>query len=395
MLLLVLFALFLVHQFWWRRRGYPPGPTPLPIIGNLHSFWGVERQENKLYEWKQKYGPIFTYWISGAPVVNICDHKLMREHIVNDGDTFADRPFLVHFDNAVRGGVFGIIDTSGDLWREQRRFVLRFFRDFGVGKNQMEERILEEIQTMCERVNEDIQAGVELHDFYQKSDVAIGSLITAIVCGFRLTTDGREDQFRKLKALTEEAGRNLADPFRIFLFVAPFVRKFPFCRQRFEQAVGVTNKIFDFLDGESSSHTVSWAIAYAITNPEAQAKLHEELDRVIGSGRSVTRSDKTNLPFANAFVMETQRMANILSLNAPRFTTRDVEIAGCVIKKARALVIPQISVPMIDPQVFPEPQRFNPDRFIDERGQLKRVDEFTPFSLGKRQCPGESLARME
>ncbi|KAH7691432.1 CBN-CYP-33C11 protein, partial [Aphelenchoides avenae] len=45
--------------------------------------------------------------------------------------------------------------------------------------------------------------------------------------------------------------------------------------------------------------------------------------------------------------------------------------------------------------IFPEPTRFNPDRFIDEGGNLKRVDELIPFSIGKRQCLGESLARME
>lgn len=136
-----------------------------------------------------------------------------------------------------------------------------------------------------------------------------------------------------------------------------------------------------------------------ITNPEAQSKLHEELDRVIGSGRLVTMADRSDLVYASSVVMvcsfvfhphlivrlqETQRMANILSQNAPRFTTRDVEIAGCLIKKGKALVIAQISVPMIDPQFFPDPKRFNPDRFIDERGQLKRVDELMPFSLGKR-----------
>ncbi|KAH7680062.1 CBN-CYP-33C11 protein, partial [Aphelenchoides avenae] len=45
--------------------------------------------------------------------------------------------------------------------------------------------------------------------------------------------------------------------------------------------------------------------------------------------------------------------------------------------------------------LFPEPNRFNPDRFIDEHGSLKRADEVIAFSVGKRQCLGESLARME
>ncbi|KAH7701866.1 CYP-33A1 protein [Aphelenchoides avenae] len=48
-----------------------------------------------------------------------------------------------------------------------------------------------------------------------------------------------------------------------------------------------------------------------------------------------------------------------------------------------------------DDQIFPDPTKFDPTRFLDAKGALKRVDELIPFSLGKRQCAGESLARME
>lgn len=46
-------------------------------------------------------------------------------------------------------------------------------------------------------------------------------------------------------------------------------------------------------------------------------------------------------------------------------------------------------------QIFPEPYNFKPERFVDSDGKLKRIEEHIPFSVGKRQCMGESLARME
>jgi cytochrome P450 len=87
-----------------------------------------------------------------------------------------------------------------------------------------------------------------------------------------------------------------------------------------------------------------------ITNPEVQQKMQEELDRVISSDRLIKVADKPDLPYCNAVVMETQRVANIISLNTLRTTSREVNIAGYVIPKG-TVVVPQISVLMADPKV--------------------------------------------
>lgn len=87
-----------------------------------------------------------------------------------------------------------------------------------------------------------------------------------------------------------------------------------------------------------------------MSHPTVQARLHSELDAVIGSDRMVTISDKSKLPFTNAVVAEVQRAANLLPLNLLRRTTREVKIDGQVIPKGTN-ISPMISCVLYDPKV--------------------------------------------
>lgn len=72
-----------------------------------------------------------TYWVGELPIVAVNDARLATQLFVNQADAFADRCAPPHFLRATREGhVSGVIFTSGDLWREQRRFALRVLKDF-------------------------------------------------------------------------------------------------------------------------------------------------------------------------------------------------------------------------------------------------------------------------
>ncbi|CAD5230311.1 unnamed protein product [Bursaphelenchus okinawaensis] len=449
-LIFLALVLTLFYNFYWKRRSYPPGPTPLPLIGNIYSLSKVNRWETKFIEWSQKYGTTFTYWLGEMPVVAVCDYNDMQEYFVKNSDIFSNRFVNERTMKMMKGGQYGIISGNGGPWREHRRFALKVLRDFGLGKNKMEERILEELYLLLERVNKEVHGNEEI-DFFKYSDMAAGSIINCIISGYRFT-EGLQDQFYKMKTLTTELVKKITSAKVNLVMSNPWLLNVPIVKDFPNESMSNLHQIFEYLDiqiekhikendysqdfepsdyidafllqrekvirtdgsegnftmdqlrnicmdlwlagQETTSSTITWIIAYLIRYPEVQEKLQKELDTVIGSKRIIKIADKADLVYTNAVIMECQRCCNLLSQNVPRAAAEDVEMDGYKYKKNTAFV-PQISVLLQNSKIFPNPESFNPDRFVTEDGNLKHVEELIPFSLGKRICLGEGMARME
>lgn len=140
-LLLSLIIVYAFYNFYWKRRNYPPGPTPWPIVGNILELRRSERWEDKFMEWRDKYGPVYTYWLGEIPFVSFNTYESVQQYFVRQGDKFADRPRIDKFDMLLRGGQYGVAFTSGPLWKDQRKFAMKVLNTFGVGKNEMEENV--------------------------------------------------------------------------------------------------------------------------------------------------------------------------------------------------------------------------------------------------------------
>uniref|UniRef100_A0A914DPL4 Cytochrome P450 n=1 Tax=Acrobeloides nanus TaxID=290746 RepID=A0A914DPL4_9BILA len=145
---------------------------------------------------------------------------------------------------------------------------------------------------------------------------------------------------------------------------------------------------------ETTSTTITMGMIFLLLNPEVQKKLHEELDTVVGSDRFITLEDKPNLHYTNAVIQEILRIGISIGMAPFRRTTKDVQIKGYFIPK-HTTIGPQASIVLHDEKLFPDPNRFMPERFLDSNGNFKNSDQVITFGIGKRVCPGESLARME
>ncbi|KAL3084775.1 hypothetical protein niasHT_031660 [Heterodera trifolii] len=95
--LLFLSAAFLFWHFVWKRRDLPPGPVPLPLVGNVLTIDRSKCPYAIYQQWARQFGPIYTIWLGELPVVVVADFQLMRELFVKDGDTFAGRDFMRNF----------------------------------------------------------------------------------------------------------------------------------------------------------------------------------------------------------------------------------------------------------------------------------------------------------
>ena len=99
------------------------------------------------------------------------------------------------------------------------------------------------------------------------------------------------------------------------------------------------------------------------------------------------------MPYAEAFIEELLRIASVLPVAVPRLAAKDFKFHGYIIPKGTT-IYPSLYTMHYDPEVFPEPEKFRPERFLsqDLKSVLK-VDSLIPFSVGRRACPGETFAR--
>ncbi|EGW10675.1 Cytochrome P450 2D20 [Cricetulus griseus] len=144
----------------------------------------------------------------------------------------------------------------------------------------------------------------------------------------------------------------------------------------------------------TTSTTLSWALLLMILHPDVQSRVQQEIDDVIGQVRRPEMADQARMPYTNAVIHEVQRFGDIVPLNVPHMTSRDVEIQGFLIPKGTTLLTNLSSV-LKDETVWEKPLHFHPEHFLDAQGRFVKHEAFMPFSAGRRVCLGEPLARME
>ncbi|XP_070556771.1 cytochrome P450 3A8-like [Ptychodera flava] len=149
-----------------------------------------------------------------------------------------------------------------------------------------------------------------------------------------------------------------------------------------------------FLAGYETTSTMMSFLAYSMaTNPDVQDKLCAEIDDVMANYDEVTYEAVSKMSYLDMVVCETLRMFPP-AIRFDRECNEDVTIAGVHIPKGMFVAVP-IYVIHHDPKVYPEPEKFDPERFSKEEKEKRHPYAWLPFGAGPRNCIGMRFALLE
>ncbi|XP_006261727.2 cytochrome P450 2K6 [Alligator mississippiensis] len=435
--ILTVLSIMKIGSFWnsSSREDFPPGPRPLPIIGNLHII-DLKRPYRTLLKLSETYGPIFSIQMGFTKMVVLSDYETVKEALVNHADAFAERPKVPVFEDFSNG--YGITFSHGENWKVMRRFTLTTLRDFGMGKRAIEDQIVEEcehlIKSLESRKGKPFEPTITMN-------AAVANIIISILLGERF--DYEDPRFIRLLHLIHENARLLGLPsvqiYNLFPALGFLLKGHKIVLRNRDELHAFIKVVFiehfkkldkndqrSFIDAflvrqqeeksdanvyfhndnlkslvsnlfaagmETTYTTLRWGILLMMKYPEIQQKVQDEIMTVLGSNPPRIKH-RTKMPYTDAVVHEIQRTANILPLSAPHMTTVDVTLKGYFIPKG-TYIIPFLGSVLKDKSQWEKPDTFYPEHFLDSEGKFVKKEAFLPFSAGRRICAGETLAKME
>lgn len=432
--------------FYYSRNKYPPGPFPLPLIGNLHLFLLKVRSNKHAMEifndFSTIYGPIYTFWFGPFPIVFAIGPQEIRE--VFNKIEFSGRPDIDHIRDTLCAGHIDIVFT--DHTREWE--VLRSVTHSAIRKTVQSDKIPKMTSVTMKKITEEIKNDHKIDTPYDQTVYIHNILYTSFSkLVFGIEFEKNDPDFERLnnasKILKESAGTLalivIAPWMKYFIkekyekikkFSSTYINYNAKQYQLHEKKFVVKDKVDDLIDAmikarkeaedessenlkylkpgnfhnslsqvflagtETTVSALSWMFLFLANDPNGlQEKLRKEIDHIIGD--DVPNLDhRANCHFVSSFINESLRFRTPIGLTLPHKALQDAQIGQFNIMKG-TVVIGSAYKCCRDERLFDDPDEFKPDRFLKEDGTFQASTNVAniPFGLsGRRSCPGNKLA---
>jgi cytochrome P450 len=396
----------------------PPGPPQRWLFGNLKEF-GRDRL-GVLSRWAREYGDVV--WARFGPryLVFINHPDLVEEVLVNQ-----NRKFIKHYRlrDATRTLGQGLLISEGEFWRGQRKLAQPAFHreriaaygqlmvdltermlgtwDDGQVRDAQDDMMRLTLEIVAKTLfdaevggeSADVSAAMEtlMRAFVVRTARLISPphwlptpmnirvehairrlerILLSIIAERRKSGENRGDLLSMLlRAQDEESGRRMSDS------------------QLRDEMMTL------FMAGhETTANTLAWTWFLLSGHPEAEARLHAELEQVLG-GRPPTVADLPRLPYAESVINETLRVYPTVWMLG-REAIEPLELGGYPIPVGTTIFMPQWVIHR-DSRWFDDPEDFRPERW--QGGLMQRIHRYAyfPFGGGPRICIGNNFALME
>lgn len=421
-------------------RRLPPGPLPLPLVGNLLAL-GF-KPHISLAEIAKVYGPVINLELGVINTVVISSVDMAREVLQKKDASFSYR---AHFDAAT---LFDHMNSSlgllqpGPKWRAMRRMCAANI--FSSGKLDTSQEIRrKKVLELISSVEEGCRAGAPLNIGQAAFNVILNSMSRAFFS--EDLSDGKaegDQEFKELiRGMMELSGEpNLADFFPQFgvlsmmdlqgiksrsrILTKKMLHVFDSLieerlKKKKSMSLAEKNDVLDalleditegsegkvelsdlshlflelFLAGtDTTASTTEWAMTELLRNPEKLKAAQAEIELVIGKDNPVLEADTGRLPYLQAVVKETLRLHPPAPFLVPRAVFEDVKLGIYTVPKDARVFVNTWAMGR-DLSIWERPSSFEPERFLGSRIDFRGQDfELIPFGAGRRMCPGLPLA---
>jgi cytochrome P450 len=373
--------------------------------------------------WLRKFGDLifFRMFLVRAYIVNHPD--IIRDVMVAKRESFRKLPRDSRAIQQLLGN--GILISDGDLWLRQRRLVQKAFhasRMPGYARTMAgeTERILAEWQPNTEidvatemsrlnmRIGGQTLLGVDLEDTNRNLTRAAQQLTEAFIReasavlrlpdwlplpSIRRKLEGMrmyDELIRGIIARRRASGEDRGDLLSLLL------------KARDDEGDGggmtdqqIRDEAMTLFTASfhANSASLAWTFYLLATHPEVERRVVEEAQQVLGAGVAGHEA-VARMPYIQQVLKESLRLYPPASVLFRREAVQDVELGGYTVKRGSwILVYPYVT--HRDERFYPEPLRFDPERFSPEREKQVPPYAYFPFGAGPRVCVGNMFAMME